>query len=146
MGVAVSSEVPEKDIAEARERLAWAESPEQARVRRTRRALLYSLGFGAVAGAFFGWLYAATSSSISVSENQNKYIVYGASIGIGICLYSGVLVFNGVRARARREFRDRRLLGQAQYELKQRNKSRVGPPTLEHCGLRRKSGLIIIIK
>jgi hypothetical protein len=108
-----------EEIAKARARLAWRESTEYARVRRLERGLLYSIVPFAGIGAFSGWVYATTSTSESIYSNESQYILLGALIGAATFMYFAFFLRNISRSRARREFSDRMLLGQAQAELRQ---------------------------
>ncbi|HVB45229.1 MAG TPA: hypothetical protein VNF47_21345 [Streptosporangiaceae bacterium] len=119
----------EVDVERAKERQAWRRSPEYRQTQRTQRAILYFLVPAGVLGAFVGWIYAVTSNSSIIYDNQGKYILYGAGIGAGVVGYGGIIVINATRSRARRDFRDRKLLGQAQEELKQADEEITGGAT-----------------
>lgn len=114
-----STSESDEQIKAARERQAWRESPEYARARRWSRIALASSPVGAALGALIGFFYANGSTSIRVFENQNNIVLLSSGAGAFIWLYAGIYAGLLRRQQARREFRDRMLVGEAHDELKQ---------------------------
>ena len=80
----------------------------------------------ALLAAFIAWLYIDNSNSMALFDNRNNIILIAAGATAGLWIYFGWLVVIIQRGRARRELRDRRLLGEAREEIKEAERELIG--------------------
>lgn len=110
-----SEEKYQRRIEAAKNRQAWLKSKESAQASRSTRILLATIPLWGAVGALIGHFYATTEGYLTVGP----ITVVGLGTGLFIGAYITLFLIVAARGRARRNFEDRRLIGEAQEELKQ---------------------------
>jgi hypothetical protein len=105
-----------RQIEAARNRREWRKSKEAAQARRNTSIALATIPLWALSGALIGNFYA---DALNEFVNKKLYILSGLGIGTFVGIYViGALIIVFL-SQARRDIEDRRLIGEAQEELKQ---------------------------
>lgn len=102
-----------RKIEAAKSRHAWHNSKESAQARRDTKIILATLPLWPIAGAIIGRLYA------SDYLDKGPSILLGLAGGLVVGIYVTFFLVFAARSGAHRDFEDRRLIGEAQEELKQ---------------------------
>lgn len=106
----------QREIGAAKSRQEWLSSKESGQASRNTKLLIGTFPFWAAAGALIGH-YSNIAASDAYEQQLNTYIGLAIGTVVGAYITGGLILLT--RTRARRNYEDRRLLGEAQEELKQ---------------------------